>query len=228
MKSKKIKIPQYLVHGKRQTYSVLVFSKKKWLFASYDGADERYEIDGDPAAYQQVKYALAALIANSGKIAYFPIRKPGFRQFYMENYDAVLVRPELQFRRSEWVSLRRQLNKAHRIKDFELYYDPQKLYDHYESLSHSESEMAKVWRDNYGVSSKLEDGTVFFAIYRDICYAYHHAILEAEKDVMDGRWAPIGYDVGPHAGTGYMITPGFKRFLNKEKEFERKQNLRSK
>lgn len=120
------------------------------------------------------------------------------------------------------------MNKAHRIKDFELYYDPQKLYDHYESLSYSESEMAKVWRDNYGVSSKLEDGTVFFAIYRDICYAYYHAILRAEKDVMDGRWAPIGYDVGPPAGTGYMISPGFKRFLNKEKEFERKKNLLSK
>lgn len=28
MKSKKIKIPKYLVHGKRQTSSVLVFSKK--------------------------------------------------------------------------------------------------------------------------------------------------------------------------------------------------------
>lgn len=216
MKTKKIKIPQYLVRGKRQTYSVLAFPNKKWLLAFYDDADERHEIDGDPAAYQQVKYALASLIANSGKIAYFPIKKPGFGRFYKDNYDAVIVRPELQFRRSEWVSLRRQLDRAHRIKDFELYYNPQKLYDHYERLSHSESERAKIWRGYDKTDTRLEDDTIFFTLYRDICYMYHHDIIDAENCVMEGGWGPS--DAFPIGRPGYMFTPWVKRFLSKEAE----------
>lgn len=212
MKNKKIKIPQYLVRGKNRNYNVLVFPKKKWLWAYYEGFDERYEIDGDAAAYQQVKYALAALLANPGKIAYFPIHDDGYGEYFKENYDAVLVRPELQFRRSEWVSLRRQLDETHRIKSFELRYEPEKLYVAYNKFTQNTYVSSKFRKREKKSSARLENGTVFFALKRESCYYYHHAIINEERLVMgEGGWPDMFSDM--ICEIGWMITPKSKGFM---------------
>ncbi len=209
MKNKKVKIPQYLVQGKNRNCSVLVFPKKKWLWAYYEPFDERYEIDGDAAACQQLKYALAVLMANPSKIAYFPIRGEGYGEYYQKNYDAVLVRPELQLRRSEWVSLRRQLDKSHQIKSFELRYEPEKLYNRYQNLEKSEGEMAKIWRRKDRSVVKLEDDTVFFSLRKEICLGYHHASMHTmgynQEYGSADEYADYVCDMG------WLITAGCKR-----------------
>lgn len=223
MKSKKVKIPQYLVRGKSRDYCILVFPKKKWLWAYYEGFDERYEIDGDAAAYQQVKYALAALLANPGKIAYFPIHDDGYGEYFKENFDAVLVRPELQLRRSEWGVLRSQLNKTHQIKSFELRYEPEKLYNFYKYLTRNTYASGKFWRREKKTCAKLENGTVFFALRRESCYYYHHAIIAEERLVMgEGGWPDIFSDM--ICEIGWMITPkskGLMRQVNKKASAEK-------
>ena len=216
-----MKISQYLVHGKHHLYSVLVFPRKPWFWAFYNESDERCEIDGDPAAYQQVKYALAALIANSGKIAYFPIRGECFGEFYTQNYDAVLTCPKLQLRRSEWGHLRKQLDRAHKIKNFELYYEPQKLYDHYEKLSKSEGKMWEVWDREDTRLACLENETAFFTLGRDVCYGYHHDIICAEREVQAGNCVfDSAYRI---CELGYLITPGCKRFMRRSNEWDAKK-----
>ena len=110
MSRQKIKIPQYLVRGKHRDFQVLRFPELTYGWAYWDCDFGRYEIDGDYETFQWLKYAMAALIASPDKILYFPIRKKIAGSYYCENYDAVLTRPELQFRRSEWISLRRQLD----------------------------------------------------------------------------------------------------------------------
>ena len=211
MNSKKVKIPQFLVQGKKQKYSVLVFPKKKWLWAYYAEDDEHYALEGDAAAYQQVKYALASLIANPGKIAYFPIRGDGYGEYFETNYDAVFTRAELQLKRSEWISLRRQLDKAHRIKRFELLYEPQKLYDHIEKLHESKAGPYRIWNSENGSVTCMENDTVFFSLKREICYAYHHSIITSEKLVLsEDGWGCFADIIG---GIGYMITPGCKQLM---------------
>lgn len=125
---KKVKIPQYLVRGKHRDFYVLCFPKLEHAWAYDEKSYNRYEIDGGYEIYLWLKYAMVTLIASPDKSIYFPIRKTSDRYLVL-SYDAVLTRMELQFRRSEWVRLRRQLNKAHRIKDYCLQYDQEKLGD---------------------------------------------------------------------------------------------------
>ena len=50
----------------------------------------------------------------------------------------MLCRPELQLRRSEWVNLRPQLDRNHRMENYVLRYDPQKLCDEWVKIAAAE------------------------------------------------------------------------------------------
>jgi len=100
----------------------------KYVWAFHDWSEDQYEIDGDTAAYRMLKYAAAVLADDPNVMVYVPARKnPGIGTYYGMGLDAVLLRPELQFRRSEWVRLRRQLDAAHRVERYVLNYEPERL-----------------------------------------------------------------------------------------------------
>ena len=160
MKVKKIRFEQYRVRGKHRDFEVLVFTRRRYMWAYHDNDDDVYAIDGNHAGYELVKYALATLIADPNKIIYFPIRDNKLDGIFSERYDAVLTRTELQFRRSEWIKLRRQLNKAHRIENFVLRYDPDRLLA-YAKRYEKDSESWKVWQKEKQEVSALWGDTVF-------------------------------------------------------------------
>jgi len=179
MKIKKLKFEQYRVRGKHREFDVLVFPKKKNMWAYYEDFDERYEIDGDLAAFQQVKYALATLIADPNKIVYFPIRGPEINGYYRQNYDAVLTRPELQFRRSEWVRLRRQLTKLNRIENFVLQYNPDRLCQ-YRRQFQSDTAYYKAMRQRKLEINTLLGDTVFLSPLKETCLDWLATIIRVE------------------------------------------------
>ena len=216
MANQKIKFDQYKVRGKRRDYEVIVLPRKKYMWAFYDDFDRQFEIDGNVGAYRYVKYALAILINDPTKIVYLPIRGQAIGKYYQDNsYDAVLTRPELQLRRSEWVCLRRQLDRAHRMENYVLRYEPEKLCD----------EWAK-WRENrYNYRGKnrekqevntMADDTVFISYWRDAYLAAHDRIVCAMREPLSEPSEPIFTDITNYPYLGWILTPASIRNMEEK------------
>ena len=190
MSGSKIKISQYLVRGKRRVFRVLKFSalEHAWAYFDYDGG--RYEIDGDMEAFRWLKYAMAALAVSPDRIVYFPIRKKHTALCYAPNYDAVLTRPELQLRRSEWVDLRRQLDPAHRVGNYQLHYDEDKLCAALDGFEGSSRYYRAVKKLGQEVSTVLGD-TVFLTLLRENCLLCHRNIVNYVEPRDDKYGLPI-------------------------------------
>lgn len=176
---------------------MIVFPHKKYMWAYYDSSDERYEIDGDFAAYRYLKYAMAILSVDPNKIIYLPIQNPGVGRYYTQNYNVVLARPELQLRRSEWVSLRRQLNKAHRMQQYILRYEQEKLWDQYEKLYRTQAYYKELEKEQQEVN-ELVGETVFMILLKQTCLEYHHRIAETLGGQETCVWLGyLGWLLGP-------------------------------
>ena len=182
MKQEKIKFDQYIVRGKHRDFQIIVFPKKKYMWAYYEGFDEAYEIDGDVDAYRLMKFAMAILAVDSNKIIYLPIRNNELGNYsWGTTYDAVLCRPELQLRRSEWVRLRRQLDCHHRVGSYVLRYESKKLCDEWEKINCTQRKIRFRKYEKSEINA-LQDDTVFLVLLKETCLLYHSRIVE----VMDG------------------------------------------
>lgn len=73
--------------------------------------EEMYEVDGDEEAVRALAAAAAILAEDPSKLLYFPCKKRGF--WMNDDCSLVMVRPELQFRRSQWYQLKPKLDKRH-------------------------------------------------------------------------------------------------------------------
>lgn len=167
------------------------------MWAYYEGFDDCYEIDGDPEAYRLMKFAMAILIADPGKIIYLPIRDQAIG---VESCDAVLCRPELQLRRSEWVRLRRQLDQAHRIEKYILRYEPDKLCGIWEHTEGSPAYYTSRKREKQEVN-ELRNDTVFMVLLKESCLRYHWWIADQmRKGVPKYPSVPVG-------GLGWLLSP---------------------
>ena len=186
---KKIKLEQYQVRGKHRTYRVLKFPPLPYAWAYWDWDTERYVIDGDHEAFQHMAYAMAALLAAPDRIIYFPIRKKGMVHYYPQNYDAVLSTTTLPFRRSEWIRLRRQLDAAHQLPGFRLRYEPERLCDQLQKLEGSNARYYHALRQRRQEVNVLLGDTVFWALRKESCCAYHATIL----DMMEHCDPSLGY-----------------------------------
>lgn len=166
------------------------------MWAYYEGFDNRYEIDGDPEAYRLMKFAMAILIADPGKIIYLPIRDQAVGG---ESRGAVLCRPELQLSRSEWVRLRRQLNQAHRIEKYILRYEPDKLCGIWENMEGSPAYYTSQDCEKQEVN-ELRDDTVFMVLLKESCLRYHWWIVDQmRKGVPQYPSVPVG-------GLGWLLS----------------------
>lgn len=219
MKHGKIKFDQYIVRGKHRDFQVIVFPRKKYMWAYYEGFDGAYEIDGDPEAYRLMKYAMAILAVDPNKIIYLPIRNQALGTFCWDNcYDAVLYRPELQLRRSEWVHLRRQLNCSHRVENYVLRYEPQKLYDEWNTVEGS-SQKYNYWKREKQEVKTMQDDTIFMALLKETCLLYHSRIVEVMKDGVPE------YPSNPAGELGWILSPRIlKETEEKYMEHKRKSS----
>ena len=180
----KIKIPQYLARGKHRWFHVLRLPELPyaWAYDCYD--DGRYEIDGNIETFRWLKYALAVLIQSPDRIVYLPIRKEDTKDCIFSSYDAVITRPELQFRRSEWIKLRRQLNAAHRVSDYRLQYRPER----YNAFSAGFENSARYYRARRRLAQEVDvllGSTVFLTLIRESCCLYHNEIEDAIRNDRD-------------------------------------------
>ena len=181
MRNRKIKIPQYLVRGKHRDFHVLVFPRLKHAWAYYCGDNFLYDyaVDTDIVGCKWLRYAMAALIAAPDKIVYFPIRTPGgFHGYYPINYDAIYVRPELQFRQSEWIRLRQQLTPSHRIQQYVLRYEPDKLCDYISGFRDDPRRYFRAKRRLNQETDIFRGDTVFFTLLKETCYLCHQDLLD--------------------------------------------------
>lgn len=189
------KVDKYIVKHKGKTYKVLVFPRVEnaWAYDDFP-EDDQLMLDGNEEFFTQLKYAMAALIADPSLLIYFPIKNPGCRRFgdYM-TYDAVLLRRELQFRRSTWYDIKGKLDRQHYAGKYKINYKEKKLNDWYMKALHEKYWL--IWKDR--VIEELLGETVFLALPKNICYRYHYLISDAliSYDPADeyGCYAAIGY-----------------------------------
>ena len=171
------------------------------MWAYYERFDGAYEIDGDVEAYRLMKFAMAILTVDPDKIIYLPIRNNEIGNYsWGTTYDAVLCRPELQLRRSEWVRLRRQLDCHHRVESYVLRYEPKKLCDEWEKVSGPQRKICFRKYEKQEIN-RLQDDTVFLVLLKETCLLYHSRIVELMEDGVPE------YPSVPASELGWILSP---------------------
>lgn len=205
----KFKVDCYEIYNKGRTYKVLKFPRVEnaWAFDDFP-EDDQLMLDGDPEFYRLLHHAIAALITDPSVIIYFPIKHPGDTSYHAHmTFDAVLLRPELQFRRSRWYSIKSKLNKQHWRGKYTIHHDIQKLDDYWKQLCKKRPRMVDHWerridREFYkDIIYDLLVDTVFMVLPRDVCYMYHRQITlglaDYRPDKEYGEYTVIGYIMPP-------------------------------
>lgn len=197
----KFKVDKYEIYNRGRTFTVLKFPRTENAWAFDDAPEEdQLMLDGCPEFMQHVHHALAALIENPNLIIYFPIKHPD-EKTYGDNpmtYDAVILRPELQFRRSDWLTLRRKLDQKHRKGTYTICHDVKKLDDWCEKHY-----AGKHWFYRQLDKRKIEeirDETVFLVLPKELMYLYHSRMTDGLK-YFDPEKDEYGYPVG----IGYIM-----------------------
>lgn len=143
------------------------------------------------------------------KIIYFPVKSDGIGKYYKENYKLVLVRENLQFRRSYWYGIKPRLDKKHWKGKFVFQYDSQKLCDFYhkkiENVWGREGEEKRDWEV---YTEEILGDTMFMVMPRNDCYQYHCDLVDAIKDV--GKEGEVGWLAG------YVLSRGWIEEMEKE------------
>lgn len=195
----KVKVDLYNVFVKGREYKVIVFPRieRAWGYDDYF-EDDQLMVDGSPEFFQQVQLALAALIADPSLIVYFSIKHKDCRRYGdLCTYDAVFVRPELQFRRSRWYLIKSKLDKQNWIGTYTIHYNENKLNDLWERKY---AERDWLIERKKRVEELLGD-TVFLVLPESVCVDYHHSVSIGLK-----RYDPTD-DYASYVGIGYISPP---------------------
>lgn len=187
---RKIKYEQYLVRGKHRYYHILKLPAPEYAWI-YDAPPDEGEValDGDERVFRTVGAALSLLTINPTKIIYLPKSQNG--HFYFKQRELVITRKELQLRRSEWVSLRRQISKRTRIENFVYCYDEEQMLRRYKK--YAEPYWYK-YKEQGNVREVLGD-TGFWTLSRYSCLdSFYSAIRRAnEKKDEYSTFTSLGY-----------------------------------
>ena len=199
----KLKVDHYRGRGKKRTYDILMFPdvKNAWTYDDYP-EESGPRVDGDRELFRLLKVALALLTSDTSKILYFPIKHEGYHAIYQTTYHLVLLRPELQFRRSEWFELKGKLNKRHWVGKHVIRYNEQKLLDYYEKKL-----KGRLWleqeQEKYYVEEILGDA-VFMVLLKENCYRYHQMI--ANSDIVTGEQRDGLNEPSNYVGIGWVLS----------------------
>lgn len=184
----KIKVDCYSVYGKKRKYDILRFPDEKYMWA-YDPhpGEDFFMIDGDKKALRNLAIAFAILSVDPSKIIYFPIKKNVDEVFFWESTHLLLVRPELQFRRSEWFRLKKHVDKKHWTGKYKFTYYPNELAEY----------MEKIWKrwDYPDMEAKekkfyVEDilgDVMFLVVPKNVCLTYHWSLIDVLERYSEER-----------------------------------------
>lgn len=195
---KKYKVDQYKVRNKGRVLKILVFPQittEAWAYDNHP-EDAQLMLDGSPQFMRQVQRALAALIDDPSIIVYFPIKNKNCTRFgrHMTN-DAVLLRPELQFKVSDWYDIKDKLDKKYWTGKCKIRHNEVKLIDLW-----NKEYQNKYWLVAWDKKcEKLLGDTVFLVLPQSVCLEYHYDISQAMKHYESTD------DFGTFAGIGYII-----------------------
>lgn len=202
----KFKVDLYEVYNRGKTYKILKFPRVEnaWAFDDFPEEDQLM-LDGCPAFFELVQHALAALIENPNLIIYFPIKHPE-EKYYTKNYmtyDAVILRPELQFRRSDWLDVRRKLDRKHWKGKYIIHHNVKKLDDW-----HAKNHPEEYWFYQQLDKQKTEEiraETVFLVLPKALLYLYHSSITEGLN-----YFDPVKDEYGYPVSIGYIMPDRYK------------------
>lgn len=192
----KYKFDRYKVYNKGKIWTVLVVPCEEASYA-FDCVDEdQLMVDTGPSGMKQIQKSLAILANNPSVIIYLPIKRPGDNYYGAHmTFDAVIMRPELQFKCSEWYDIKSKLDKKHWVGKYTLKYNEKKLNDLWE-----QNYRHKLWlMEHQNIVEKLLGDTVFLVLPRPVCLEYHRDIFKA-MDIYDPN-----DEYGTHAGIGYIL-----------------------
>ncbi len=179
---KGIKLDRYAIYEKGREYEVLVFPfiKYMWVFDGGPAEDGLY-ISGSEYSYAMLRYVFALLASDPGKLVFFPCRQPGVEGMFEPNYHLVLYRPELQFRRSLWVKIKKKIDRKNWKGRYVLCYDGKKTDDYYENVLRKKYGCTDDQLPNrafntqpWGVLEEIVGETFFVQTDRNICYEMHY------------------------------------------------------
>lgn len=212
----KLIVDSYSVYNRGRVFDVLVFPRHENAWAFYESDDEKYEIDGDKAFFKMLLYALAVLADNPSKIIYFPIRHPGETMYGAEEtYDAVLLRPELPFRRSDWRVVRHKLDRKHFAGKYAVHYDSATMEQYWQEYREkypwhfSKDGFLYCGRYDTNITEDLYASTVFLVLPKDVCAVYHHLIMNSMDELEDK------FPNGMYVGIGYIMSPSATEIMQK-------------
>ena len=193
----KCKVDLYHVYNKGKLHKVIVFPRIEdaWAFDDYP-EDDQLMVDGCPEFMRQVQFAMGALINDPSIIAYFPIKHKNCTIYGAHmTYDAVMMRPEVQFKCGHWYDIKPKLDMKHWVGKYTINYDEKKLDDLFEKKY-----SGKHWNIDYdNVKYHLIGDTAFFTIPKSMCILYETDINDSIKthtpDKDYGTFCNIGYIV---------------------------------
>lgn len=208
---KKYKVDLYKIRNKGRTLKILVFPKlteEAWAYDDYP-EESQLMLDGSISFMRQVQVALAALIEDPSVIAYFPIKNKNCTRFGRHmTFDAVLLRPELQFKLSEWYDIKDKLDRRHWVGKYK--------------IRHHERQLVDLWKKEYQhqywkvawdrKNEKLIGDTVFLVLPKSVCLEYHYDISDSAEE-----YSPND-DYGTFAGIGYIIPPPKEQKANNKQQ----------
>lgn len=176
MRNEKISFEQYLVKGKKRNFRVVKIPRRRYGYAvEY----EAWGFEGNERNMMDLCHALAALLADSEIIIYF---QPGYDNEVYGHYtdcrdDFIICSSSLQFKRSEWYNLRKQLNPRNKIDNFKFVYRPDRLCKEFETVDRKYSYKNDKLFDNHKCMCE-HDGckTVFFVSNYYWSLYYHNQI----------------------------------------------------
>lgn len=175
--------------NKRQReFEILVFEPPRhmWAYDAFPGED-MLAIDGDKDAYKVLKYAYAILAQDPSKVIYFAVANQGIGDYYAHDCNLVLIRPELQFRYSDWYQIKQKLDEKHWVGKYTYNYNKQKLMDYYYHLKKDWYRQGKAKRERKIAKEEILGDTVFMTVPQFDCYKNHCEIVEMIETYGNGR-----------------------------------------
>ena len=158
-----------------------------WAFDDYPEMDMMM-VDGDKNEMKALKYAYAVLVQDFTKIVYFPIRNTeGIGEYYGDTWNLVLMRPEIQFRRSEWFEMKSKLDKRHLTEKYVLDYNRKRLDFLWENMEVKFESLGGYKRNERFCCEEVLGDTLFMVVPRDYCCRNHCSLAKTLDEYRNGR-----------------------------------------
>ena len=196
----KYTVNMYRVYSKKRDreLEIMVFPEIKYMWA-FDPhpMEEEIMIDGDKEAMSALGAAYATLVSRPSVIIYFPIKSPSKSGGYcQESLHLVMMRPELQFKMSEWFAIKKKLDRNHFCGSHVFAYNKGMINEEWKKIEEAWDEKAQRKKAKKLYRERIMGDTIFMVVPKYFCYNNHHYITEglatAKEDNNEITWCSVG------------------------------------